>query len=195
MHCMSILCRQCMNPHLEMRHPNNAPTSSGFDLYYPLEDVHFLSPRRNSKNLPKRSEREQSSSTTDVVDGDDVANSDDVNEDEGDEEDLEYNQRASIQEEQDQYEELIKLQQAMDHWTRKEMELKRQQQQTKQTSIYANKPIPCMKSARESQQRQIFSITYAVFVTLLVWGIYGIAIIVASRVRDNLEYTLTFLFR
>ncbi|TMW61886.1 hypothetical protein Poli38472_010949 [Pythium oligandrum] len=200
-HCRAVVCRGCYEPHAVARHPNTAALSSGVDD----DDVHFTSPTNAEEESGRGSSfREfQDESTADLLDGADDGEgvdgeeNDDEDEEDGGEEEmmmgLQYGRRASYEEEETQFREFVQIQHAVEKWTRKELDIKRQERSSKQLgAIYVTKPVPNLRSVREYQLRELFGITYGVFVTLIVWCIGGIGLLVYLHFRTRLASTLAY---
>ncbi|KAJ0396066.1 hypothetical protein P43SY_008748 [Pythium insidiosum] len=198
-HCMVVVCRACYEPHLTAKHPTAASSLSlarqrHVDaLNAGDQDVHFLSPL--SQQAPRDPTFRDAALGDDLLDGiEDVEVVDvDDNEDEDDEDptteaDLALSggrlRRPSIEDQAGQYREFLQLQQAVEHWAHKEQELRRQQRLAKQQKlVVAAAPVPDFHSTRDDQQRELFGVAYAVFVTTIIWGIYGATMALYLGVR------------
>lgn len=102
----------------------------------------------------------------------------DVEEDEEDDDDDEALQfrsrrihRDSVDEELNQYDEFVRFQSAIATWTRKELDVKRQQKLAKQSRSLCLLPS-AVETTRACQTRAMFMLFYCVAVTLSVWGVY-----------------------
>lgn len=177
------------------------------------DDVHFLSPvnagaRRgfggedalldgiDGVQVVSGGEDEDDEEDEDDDGDDDDDDVDDAEEEEDEEEDEEDEprdaayvrpaRRMSMEEEHYQHKELVELQEAVATWARKEAAAEREQRIAKRASCYSMTPIPNVRSMREYQERELFVVSYAVVVTLLVWGVYGAAYLAYTRVRGEI---------
>lgn len=102
----------------------------------------------------------------------------DVEEDEEDdevEEALQFrtrrSHRDSVDEQLNQYDEFLRFQSAIATWTRKELDVKRQQRLAKQSRSLCLLPN-VVETTRACHAREIFTLFYCVAVTISVWGVY-----------------------
>jgi hypothetical protein len=174
------------------------------------DDVYFLSPQsasgsgssfgdgssqRQQKKAPTRPKLHQTDSAVDLlddlegVDVVDVDENEDDDEDDGNDDDLllgEFSRRASVEEEQTQFREFTLLQHAVEKWAKAEIEIKRQQRLAKQSSrVLAKGPIPNFGSTRAYQQRELFCVSYAAFVTVAVWIMCAFLMAISMRVIER----------
>lgn len=189
-------------PHLEV-----SDNTSDDDVYF-LSPVHAQARRgfRDSMldgvdavDVASGDEDDDHDDDNDDVDDDDDEDDDDGVEDEDDEEDDEEDgvgddiadsytrpaRRMSVEEEHDQHKELVRLQDAVATWARKEAAAERAQRVAKRTSCYSMTPVTNVRVTREYQERACFASSYAVVVTLLVWGVYAGAYLLYARVRGE----------
>lgn len=113
----------------------------------------------------------------------------DVEEDEEDDEDEEALQfrtrrshRDSVDEELNQYDEFVRFQSAIATWTRKELNVKRQQKLAKQSHSLCLLPN-VVETTRACQAREMFTLLYCAAVTISVWGAYLVIAMVFLQLR------------
>ncbi|GLE11058.1 hypothetical protein PINS_up023356 [Pythium insidiosum] len=207
-HCMTVVCRACYEPHLAAKHPTATSSLSLARQRYADaldadadQDVHFLDGQRafHAADPDATDDLLDGIEDVEVVDVDD--NDDDEEEDPTTEADLALTggrprRRPSIEDQADQYCEFLQLQQAVEQWAHKEQHLRRQQRLAKQQKlVVAAAPVPDFHSTRDDQQRELFGVAYAVFVTTIVWGIYGatMALYVGVRVLTRTHGAVVFV--